>query len=343
MQAERRAVIDIGTNSVKLLVADVLNNSVSPTQEKSHQTRLGQGFYETHCLQPNRIEETAQTVTGFVNQAREHGAEKLRVIATSAAREARNAHELCDAIRKSSGLAVEIISGQEEAELAFLGINTDQTLSGQPVLLLEVGGGSTQFIVGQGGHSHYSRSFPIGSVRMTERLPHSDPPKPEELNKCREWLSGLLQADVRPQLQPVLQREREAAGKGRSFQLVGTGGTASILGCMEAKLDHFDRERLEATRLSVERVEWHVKHLWSMPLTERKQIIGLPKNRADIILNGAAIYEAVMKQFGFDSLRISTRGLRFGAVLPRTAQNKDADIPPNSALRTNEQNRRCAH
>ncbi len=101
----------------------------------------------------------------------------------------------------------------------------------------------------------------------------------------------------------------------KGMRLVGTGGSASILGCMEAKLEKFDRQRLEATRLSFERLRWHVEHLWRLPLEERKQVIGLPKNRADVILTGVAIYEAVMERFGFAELRISTRGLRFGAVM----------------------------
>ena len=96
---------------------------------------------------------------------------------------------------------------------------------------------------------------------------------------------------------------------------MGVGGTATILACMEAKLETFDRARIEATRLSAARVSWHLERLWSLPLEERKKIIGLPKNRADVILMGVAIYQAVMEEFGFRELRISTRGLRFAAVM----------------------------
>ena len=99
------------------------------------------------------------------------------------------------------------------------------------------------------------------------------------------------------------------------MQLVGVGGTATILGCMEAKLGAFDRVHIEATRLSAERVSWHLERLWSLPLEARKETIGLPRNRADIILMGVAIYQAVMEEFGFRELRISTRGLRFAAVM----------------------------
>ena len=99
------------------------------------------------------------------------------------------------------------------------------------------------------------------------------------------------------------------------MQLVGVGGTASILGCMETGLQTFDRARIEATRLSAARVSWHLERLWSLPLEQRKKIVGLPKNRADVILMGVAIYHAVMEEFGFRELRLSTRGLRFAALM----------------------------
>jgi exopolyphosphatase/guanosine-5'-triphosphate,3'-diphosphate pyrophosphatase len=317
MQSERRGVIDIGTNSIKLLVADVADSDVTPFLEESRQTRLGQGFYETHCLQPERIEQTAQAVARFVEKAREHNTASIRIIATSAVREARNSDQLAGAIQKACGLPMEIISGEQEADLAFRGINTDRTLAGRPVLLLEVGGGSMQFILGHDEHPHFLESFPVGSVRLLEKLPHSDPPSAAELEACRAWLKKFLEKEVRPKLLPAIERERAAGKPAGTLQLVGTGGTASILGGMEARLEQFDRARLEAVQLNLDRLRWHVENLWQLPLEKRKHIIGLPKNRADIILTGAAIYEAVMCEFAFRQLRISTRGLRFGAVLER--------------------------
>ena len=103
--------------------------------------------------------------------------------------------------------------------------------------------------------------------------------------------------------------------EGKPIALVGTGGTTSILGRLEAKLENYDRAKIEATRLNLERMNWHVEHLWSLPLEERKHIVGLPPNRADVILMGAVIYERIMEKFGFSELRISTRGLRFAAVM----------------------------
>lgn len=311
MEQVRRAVIDVGTNSIKLLVADVAAHDVRPVLEQSRQTRLGKGFYESHRLQPGPIANTARAVADFAQKARELQAVAVRVIATSASRDAVNATELTRAIEQASGLKVEIISGEQEADWVFQGVTTDPRLAHEPLLLLDVGGGSTEFILGCGEHKHFRHSFHLGTVRLLEKMPHGDPPQPEELDTCRTHLKDFLANEVRPKLAPAIEKERKA---GR-IQMVGTGGTATVLGCMEANLEKFDRERLEATRLSLERLHWHVQHLWSLTLQQRKHITGLPENRADVILTGSAIYEAVLQELQFPELRISTRGLRFAAVM----------------------------
>lgn len=315
MSHSRRAVIDVGTNSVKLLVADADGRDVRPVLEDSKQTRLGRGFYETHRLQPEPIAKTAKAVRMFAEKARELNAVSIRVIATSAARDAINQQELISAIESDSALKVEIISGEKEAEWVFHGVTTDPSLATQSLLLLDVGGGSTEFILGRGEHVHFRESFPLGTVRLMEKLPHNDPPGSAELAQCRHWLETFLQNEVRPKLDPGLTSETAMAPNKGGPQLVGTGGTASILARMELKTAGFDRDIIEATRLSLERVRWHVRNLWGMKLSERQQIVGLPPKRADVILTGAAIYEAVMEQFGFGELRVSTRGLRFAAVM----------------------------
>ena len=370
MEPVRRAVIDVGTNSIKLLVADVAGRHVQPVHEESRQTRLGRGFYETHRLQMEPIAHSANAVADFARTARKHGARSIRVIATSAARDAVNPDDLISAIEAASGLKVEIISGGQEAGLAFQGVTTDPELANAPLLLLDVGGGSTQFILGRGEHTHFAHSFQFGAVRLLEKFPHSDPPTRAEFIACRDWIKKFLHNEVRPGLEPALRREsgskrshprtapvfslaspkgeegrgeeaqgftaqipspqpsprlggeRETGAVSRcagsqpgEIQLVGTGGTTSILARIELKLDRYDRERMETTRLSLEQVKAHRKRLWSLPLAERKEITGLPKSRADVILPGVVIYEAVMEEFGFKLLRVSTRGLRFAAVM----------------------------
>jgi exopolyphosphatase/guanosine-5'-triphosphate,3'-diphosphate pyrophosphatase len=300
MEPVRRAVIDVGTNSVKLLVADVAGREVRPVHEESRQTRLGRGFYEMRRLQPEAVACTAEAVWDFAKTARERNSATIRVIATSAARDAVNPMDLTGSIFRASGLKTEIISGAREAEWVFQGVTTDPELARHPLLLLDVGGG---------GIKHFAHSFPLGTVRLMEKFPHGDPPTKMEFNVCRDWLKHFLHAEVRPQLAPALENE---SGE---IRLIGTGGTTSILARIEKKLDRFDRERIERTVLDYDRIVAHRKKLWRLPLADRKEIPGLPKLRADVILTGVVIYETVMEEFGFKQLRVSTRGLRFAAVM----------------------------
>jgi exopolyphosphatase/guanosine-5'-triphosphate,3'-diphosphate pyrophosphatase len=309
MAPVRRAVIDVGTNSVKLLVADVAEHSVTPIFEESEQTRLGKGFYETHQLQRDAINDTASVVAQFAGVARTKNALSLRVIATSAARDAHNKQDLLDSIKTLSGLHVEIISGGQEADLVYRGVRSDPALLGQRLLIIDVGGGSAEFIVGQREHPEFAHSFPLGSVRLLEHLRPSDPPTSEELARCRNYLRTFFADYVHKILDPVLSNGREHT------RLVGTGGAATILARMEYTLDKYSRQEIEGARITVESVRGWMQRLWSMPLRERKSITGLPKKRADVILTGMAIYETVLQEFGFTELRASTRGLRFAAVM----------------------------
>ncbi|MFO1515133.1 MAG: Ppx/GppA family phosphatase [Verrucomicrobiota bacterium] len=315
MSLVRRAVIDVGTNSVKLLVADVGGHDVHPVREDSKQTRLGRGFFETHRWQSQAIAATTLAVARFADEARALKASSVRVIATSAARDATNQADLKSAIQDATALPLEIISGDQEADWAFQGVTSDPALAQLPLLLLDVGGGSTEFILGQGEQKHFRKSFRLGTVRLLETMPPSDPPTKEEFAETRQWIREFLTKKVVPELQPALRREVELHAAHKPVALVGTGGTTSILARMEAELEDYDRYLIEATRLSLERVCWHNEQLWGLPLAQRQDIIGLPRKRADVILAGVAIFEAVMESLGFRELRVSTRGLRFAAVM----------------------------
>jgi exopolyphosphatase/guanosine-5'-triphosphate,3'-diphosphate pyrophosphatase len=309
MHSVRRAVIDVGTNSIKLLVADVHGREVQPVHEESRQTRLGQGFYKTHRLQPETIASTAEAVWDFTKTARDRGAESIRVVATSAARDALNPTDLTQAIEKASGLQTEIISGEAEADYAFQGVTSEPSLADQALLLLDVGGGSTEFILGRAAQKTFARSFPLGTVRLMENFPHSDPPTANEFSACQKWVQDFLRTEVRPQLAPALAAE---SGK---IKLIGTGGTTSILARVFKKLDRFDRDKIDRTILEYDQIVACRKQLWSLPLLKRKEVPGLPKLRADVILMGVLIYELIMAEFGFAQVQVSTRGLRFAVVM----------------------------
>ena len=315
MSTQRRAVIDVGTNSVKLLVADVTEGAVAPVVEESDQTRLGAGFFSGKRLQREAIARTAKAVGTFAGRARELGAASVRVIATSAARDAGNSGELVEAIASACDEKVEIISGEQEADWVFKGVNTDAELAQRALLLLDVGGGSTEFIVGESGRKHFAASFQLGTVRMLEYMPPSDPPLGQELADCRDWTRHFLRTEVQERVEPALRACGGVRGGEHGMQLVGTGGTSTILARMELRMDGFDRGKIEGTRLSLAQVRAHVERLWSLPLAERKKTRGLPEKRADVILMGVVIFETVMDVFGFSDLRISTRGLRFAALI----------------------------
>lgn len=306
----RVGVIDVGTNSVKLLVADVDGGNVIPLCEESEQTRLGRGFYQSHLLQNSAIQHTAEAIALFSDKARLMGAAHVRVIATSAARDAKNADDLLSSVHAISGLPVEIVSGEKEADWAFRGVTSNPEFAQHPLLILDVGGGSTEFIIGEHGHQNFRDSFNLGTVRLLEHLPHSDPPTPAELAECRDFVSQFLKETVAPQVKPALESCCE-----KTVHLVGTGGTSTLLARMEQRTESYDRGLIESTRLGIEWVRAMTEHLWSVPLAERQKIPGLPPKRADVILTGAIIYQMVMEQFGFAELRVSTRGLRFAAAM----------------------------
>jgi exopolyphosphatase/guanosine-5'-triphosphate,3'-diphosphate pyrophosphatase len=296
----------VGTNSVKLLVADVQNATAVPVAEASHQTRLGEGLFRLHLLQPQAIARTVDAVVDFVEQARTLGAEAVRLYATSAAREAANRNELADALKAATGLALEIIPAETEAEWAFLGVLSHPGFAGQDFLLLDLGGGSAQFIVGAAGHARFQASYPLGCVRWLEKTHLSDPPTPQEKEDCGHRLRAFMTAAVQPAIQPHLPP---------ACHWVGIGGTATILGRMELGMTGFEREKLENLRLPAETLRQWRDRLWAMPLARRRQVPGLPANRADVILMGTAIFAEVMELFHFKELRLSTRGPRFGALL----------------------------
>ena len=306
-RGECRAVVDVGTNSVKLLVARVLGSHIEPVLERSIQSRLGEGFFSSGELKPGAIARTADAVAGFREEAMRHQPARFRVIATAAAREARNPDQLKDALRVAAGVEIEIISGHSEADLAFRGVCSTPGLENRPLLVADVGGGSTELILGTPGHRCFGRSFPLGAVRLWDVMKPSDAPTPSDLQRCRAYLDSWLAENVLPELRESLLAHSPA--------FVGVGGTASVLACMVSGLERFDRQRIEATHMDVSTLTTLTSRVWSLPLSERRCLLGLPPERADIILTGSAIYESLLRALGLPSMRPSTRGVRFAALL----------------------------
>lgn len=292
---------------MKLLVVEVGADGLEPAWEENEQTRLGEGFYAEHRLQPGPLSRTAACVARLAAKARELGAESVRVIATSAAREAVNGDELVGAIHQACGLGVEIISGETEAEWSHAGVRSNPRFRDGRLLVLDVGGGSTEFIVADARRIAFRGSFELGTVRAHEALRPPSDPTSRDLVRAREHVRGFLRDAVLPRLRPHLSEPVEMA--------VGVGGTTALLALIRHACPRFDRALVESTLFDEDGLRELTQRLWGLPLARRRELPGLPPERADVILTGAVIYESVVHVLGLPALGISTRGLRYGALM----------------------------
>ena len=297
---------------MKLLVADVVGGNVTRVFETSEQTRLGAGFYETQELRPEAIQRTGQSVGEFAREARRWGTTSLRVIATSAAREARNRDTLVRVLDQVSGVSTEVISGEQEAEWGFAGVASNPRFNGQSLLVLDVGGGSMEVILGNGhdrpGRLTFRRSFPLGSVRLLERHGAGGGVASVQLEAVRQGLRDYFRNEVVPALVSDSQDWRRS-------RAVGIGGSTAILTMIYHACREFDPELIERTELSREVLTALVERLWGLTLAERRLVPGLPPERADVIPFGAAIYEAALLELELPTLGVSLRGLRYAALI----------------------------
>jgi len=300
----RRAIIDIGSNSVKLLIAEADGGHVTPLVHEGEQTRLGRGVFETGLLAPESIAATKRVVATFAVMAKEQGAASIRVLATNAAREASNSDELAAAL-SANGLELEIIDGQTEAELVLRGVRSLPDLAEGPLAIIDVGGGSTELLVADDAALRFQHSFPLGTVRWLESFCVSVTPTADERAKVSQALDDFLDEQVTPKL----------GGLPLPQSLIGAGGTPVFLARIALERDDLAAQEIEALRFSLPEVQSLAKRLWKMPLAQRQTLPGLPASRADVILFGAAIYEAVMIRCGFSELRPTLRGVRYGALL----------------------------
>ena len=285
----RRAVIDIGTNTVKLLVADVTRRQVVPLLAKDRTTRLGEGLSESGRLLPAAIARTIQAIQEFQTEAMALGATDVSALTTSASRDAANRDEFFEGVRRVCGLEVKLISGEREAELIFQGVSSDPKWSVEPMLVVDVGGGSAEFIQGIEGKKELFQSLPLGALRLTEKFGEGKFAK----------LCGDLRATLRPALAQYDIRGR---------RMIGTGGTITTLARIErGTVDHVTISRADLEAL--------VRRLEAMPLAERKKMSGLPPERADIIVAGGAVFLVAMEALDAREITVSGRNLRYGALV----------------------------
>ena len=296
------AAIDIGTNSVLLTVGrQDAGGAATILDDASEITRLGQGVDRERTLQPAALARTVDAVARFAGRARELGAERIRAVGTSAARDARNAAEFAALLRDRAGVDLEILPGEEEARLSYKAVRGDASL-GLPagdLVVADIGGGSVEFIHGDEAGIRFRTSLNCGAVRVTERFFSSDPPSGEQIAQAAAWVDAQLAA--LPDL---------PAGA----PLVGIGGTFVNLAAVRLGMANFQPEHLHGTPLDAAEVERQIALFVSMPTELRRGIPGLEPKRADVITAGALLVRRILARLSAGEIRASVRGLRYGVL-----------------------------
>lgn len=296
----RVAAIDCGTNSVRLLVSDGGRVTV---ERLMRITRLGQGVDATGRLDDEAIERTVTVLREYREVIDRLGAERVRMTATSAARDAVNRDAFFAAATEAVGVTPELLSGEEEGRLSFLGATADLDAARGPFLVCDIGGGSTEFVWGT-THAEVSVSTDMGCVRMTEAWLHSDPPDPLELSQALSVISLHLD-DV--------LREIPMAPEAATF--VGLAGTVSTAAAVELGLVAYDRDQIHHFELSREAIEDVFRTLATENLADRMANPGLEPQRADVIVGGMCVLVSIMRRFGFASCLVSEADILDGLAM----------------------------
>ncbi len=300
----RVAAIDQGTNTTRLLVADVDDGELREVVRRTEITRLGEGVDERHRLLPLPIARVRNVLTDYRREADRLGAERTLLVATSAVRDAENGEAFLGEIEWSYGFVTRLLSGDEEAELMLRGVGSIEP----GTLVLDIGGGSTELVT-----LDSRASLDVGSVRLTERFLHTDPPTRDELEASAEQVRALL-----PRLDAT--------------SAVGVAGTITSLAALDLGLDEYDRERVHGHELSLAGVERQLARLAALPLAERREVPALEPERAPVIVAGAVIAREVLVAYGLDAMRVSEHDILDGIALAAAELPVpvEGDAPPGA-------------
>ena len=296
---KRVASIDIGTNTILLLISEVKRGKIHPLFEMETVVRLGEGVQKNKMLLKEAMERGLQTLAQYLKRCQAMEVQKIFAAGTSALREAKNSEDFLKGAKEKLNLSIEVISGEEEAQLSFLAVAKDLKEVKKPVLVVDVGGGSTEFILGKGGQISHWISLPLGSVRFTEEFLCSDPVQEEEWEKMERKIQGHL-VNIPHSKEPP--------------SMVAVGGTATTLASVEMGLEEFIAEKIHHFILKKGELGKQLLRYRSKTIEERKKIPGLPVARADVILAGGTILYLAMEELKCSSVLISCHGVRYGLL-----------------------------
>jgi exopolyphosphatase/guanosine-5'-triphosphate,3'-diphosphate pyrophosphatase len=300
------AVLDIGSNSTRLLIADVGPGEVAETERRSTVTRLGRGVDLSGQLSGEAIEDACGAIDGYMALCRDAGVETYEAIATSAVRDASNGSAFIAELRERFALSARVLDGDEEARLTYTGATFEQPPA-EPTLVVDIGGGSTELVVGTEREIAFYASLQAGVVRHTERHISGDPPTAIELEE--------LAADVRSLIGDA------TAGEPDAFATAGiaVAGTPTSLASIELGLEPYDPKRVHGHRLALPTIQRLLSRLASVPLAERAEIPGLHPDRAPNIVAGVVVLVETMRAFGLEQIDVSEHDILYGAALEAVA------------------------
>jgi exopolyphosphatase/guanosine-5'-triphosphate,3'-diphosphate pyrophosphatase len=298
----RVGAVDIGTNSTRLLVAEVGDGHIEDVVRETRITRLGEGVDARRRLLPVPMTRVRNVLTDYRRVLEAEGAERRLVIATSAVRDAENGEAFLGEIEWSYGFKTRLLSGSDEAMMMFQGVTTERELA-EGTVIVDIGGGSTELVVGGARGVTWHDSIDTGSVRLTERFLHADPPAANELEEAAAEVRALLAEQVPDDV-------RSGVGA-----VVGVAGTITTLAALALNLQEYDRDRVHGSELIADALQSQLERLASMPLTERRTVPALDPDRAPVIVGGAVVAREVLRFLDSDRLEVSERDILDGAAL----------------------------
>lgn len=293
-------VIDIGTNTTRLFIAEVANGVIcSKYYKETEITRLGEGVDKSRRLKPEAIERTAAAIKRYSEKAAEYGVTSIRAFATSASRDAENSSQFLEKVKDETGIIITVISGEEEGRAAFRGVATDNYA--EDITVIDIGGGSTEFIYGNKNEIKFIKSLDIGAVRVKEKFFAEENYSKENFEQCEKWIFSML--------------ESISSLKEKEFELVGVAGTVTTQVSVVKSMKQYNPVEIHKYILSKNEIASNLSLFESKSLEERKNITGLEPKRAEVIISGTFLLQTIMKYFGKESITVSEADILEGLML----------------------------
>ncbi|MBI5491330.1 MAG: exopolyphosphatase [Deltaproteobacteria bacterium] len=316
------ASIDIGTNTLRLLIAGEEGGRLKPLIYKRAITRLGGKYTDEAGIDKDSANRTFEALEDFKKIISENNAQEVLAFATSVVRRARNRDWFTGEVFRRTGIKISVISGDEEARLSLLGVlSVIEDRNGRK-LVMDIGGGSTEFIFTDGANIAGAWSMEMGVVHLTEEYLKSDPPGERDLCALESEIKGVI-SELKALMKKEAVEPLEYSGK-KGAVFVGTAGTITTLAALDQDLVVYDRERINNYTLTKEKVGEMYRRLSGMRLKEREKILTLEKGREDLIIPGSAITLLTMESFGFNEIKVSDAGLLEGIIIRRIGETKNA-------------------